>query len=117
MKIATFICPLEELTPNTGGCALVNGQQVAVFRIVDQDGENLYAISNHDPFSRANVLSRGMVGSTKGQPFVASPIYKQRFNLLTGECLDDPQVQLETWSVHCQDGKIYIEPRPRQIAA
>ena len=49
------VCALEDIVPDTGVCALVNGAQVAVFRV---DGDRVYAIGNHDPFSRANVLSR-----------------------------------------------------------
>ena len=69
------ICKLEDLPRNSGACVLVEGQQIAIFRVE----ENLYAIDNHDPFSKANVVSRGIVGDIKGELCVASPIYKQHF--------------------------------------
>ena len=47
------ICDLEDILPDTGVCALVAGEQVAIFRVEDQ----LYAVGNRDPFSGANVLS------------------------------------------------------------
>ena len=74
-------------------------------------------VSNHDPFSKANVLSRGIVGSIQGDFVVASPIYKQRFNLATGQCLEDETIQLDTWPVHCKDGSIFIESQPSSAAA
>jgi nitrite reductase (NADH) small subunit len=105
----TTICPLERILPNTGVCALVNGQQIAVFRV--GDGSDVYAIDNFDPFSKAYVLSRGIVGDSlkyNGIPKVASPIYKQNFSLLTGECLDDPTVQLQTFPVRVVDGQVQV---------
>ena len=51
------VCELEKILPATGVCALVKGQQIAIFR--PHDDEQLYALSNIDPFSAASVLSRG----------------------------------------------------------
>lgn len=83
----------------------MNGQQVAIFRV----GQNqLYAIDNYDPFSKAYVLSRGIVGDRHGTPKVASPIYKQNFNLKTGECFDDASVQIGTFAVQLIDNQVQI---------
>ena len=60
-------------------CALLDGQQVAMFRV----GDAVHAIGNHDPASGANVLSRGIVGDVAGELVVASPMYKQHFSLVT----------------------------------
>src|SRR5690349_12443210 len=70
------VCRLADIVPNTGVCALICDRQVAVFRL---DDDSVHAIGNHDPFSRTNVLSRGIVGDLKGEPVVASPVYKQHF--------------------------------------
>jgi nitrite reductase (NADH) small subunit len=102
----TTICPLDRILPNTGVCALVNGQQIAVFRV--GDGMDVYAIDNYDPFSKAYVLSRGIVGDRNGTPKVASPIYKQNFSLLTGSCLDDATVILKTFPVQIIDGQVQV---------
>lgn len=91
------VCPFDDLVPDRGVCALVGGQQVAVFRVAPDD--QLFAIANRDPFSGANVLSRGIVGSKEGTPKVASPMYKQCFDLRTGACLDDPGVSVPTFAV------------------
>ncbi len=61
----------------------------------------LHAVDNVDPFSGASVLSRGIVGDAGGVPTVASPVYKQRFDLRTGRCLDDPS----TARAHVYDGR------------
>ena len=106
----TRICQLEDIVPNTGVCALVGGEQVAVFRL---DGDSLYAISNHDPFSRANVLSRGIVGDLKGELVVASPVYKQHFSLATGRCLEDESVSVPTFAVQVEDGTVYVSASRR----
>jgi nitrite reductase (NADH) small subunit len=102
----TTICPLERILPNTGVCALINDRQIAVFRV--GEGQDVYAIENYDPFSKAYVLARGIVGDRQGIPKVASPIYKQNFSLLTGECLDDSTVKLQTFLVQVIDGQVQV---------
>lgn len=101
----TTVCTLEDIIPNTGVCALVNGQQVAIFRV---GPDQLYAIDNYDPFSKAYVLSRGIVGDRNGIPKVASPIYKQNFNLKTGECLDDSTVTIRTFAVQLVENQVQV---------
>ncbi|MER6340353.1 nitrite reductase small subunit NirD [Streptomyces tendae] len=90
-------CDLGALLPGRGVAALLpDGGQVALFR--DRDG-GLYAIDNRDPFTGAAVLSRGLTGTHRGRPFVASPLLKQRFDLTTGECLDDAAMRVQTYQV------------------
>ena len=102
------VCAYDSIYPDTGVCALVDGQQVAVYRLSDG---TLHALSNHDPFSGANVMSRGIVGDRGGEPKVASPIYKQSFDLRTGVCLDDTTVTVPTYPVRvvARDGRIDVE--------
>ena len=99
------ICTVDRLTPDRGVVALVDGEQVAVFLL--GTGE-LFAIANRDPFSGADVLARGIVGDAGGVPFVASPVYKQRFDLRTGQCLDDPDVSVATWPVRKSGGVVEV---------
>lgn len=100
------VCALDDIVPNTGVCCLVRGVQVAVFRV--GAGEVVYAIGNTDPFSGANVLSRGIVGDRGGRPKVASPIYKQSFCLQSGVCLDDENVSVPTFEVRVHAGHVEI---------
>ncbi|MGJ5828153.1 nitrite reductase small subunit NirD [Streptomyces ossamyceticus] len=91
------VCDLSALLPGRGVAALLpDGEQVALFR--DRAG-TLYAIDNRDPFGGAAVLSRGLTGSHQGRPFVASPLLKQRFDLESGQCLDDEAVRIRTYEV------------------
>ncbi len=99
------VCPLEKLIPGRGVCALVGELQIAVFRIA---GDEVYAISNFDPFSKAFVLSRGIVGSRAERLKVASPVYKQSFDLVNGVCLDDATVTLPTYEVRVVDGMVQV---------
>jgi nitrite reductase (NADH) small subunit len=79
--------------------------------------------SNYDPFGKASVLARGIVGTrtlrTEGGeeqvPFVASPLLKQPFDLRTGACLDDPAVVVPTYPVRVEDGIVSIGPRRATI--
>jgi nitrite reductase (NADH) small subunit len=103
----TTVCLLNRIAINTGVCALVNDVQVAIFRV--GDGTQVYAISNYDPFSKAHVLSRGIVGDRNGIPKVASPVYKQNFNLITGECLDDSSVKVATFLAQVVDEQVQVK--------
>jgi nitrite reductase (NADH) small subunit len=100
------VCRLEDIVPNTGVCALMGERQIAVFRL---DDDSVYAIDNRDPFSRANVLSRGIVGDLKGEVVVASPVYKQHFSLATGQCLEDPGVRLAVFPVRVEGDAILVQ--------
>ncbi|MFT5693624.1 MAG: nitrite reductase (NADH) small subunit [Oceanicoccus sp.] len=102
------ICPLATIIPNAGRCALIGEKQVAIFRIEKDGADELYAIDNHDPFSKANVLSRGIVGSMSDHIVVASPIYKQHFCLKTGRCLEEEETQLKTWPVRVANETVQI---------
>ena len=101
------ICSLDDIVPQTGVCALLGRKQVAVFRVAGTPDE-LYALSNFDPFSKAFVLSRGIVGDRAGVPKVASPVFKQNFDLRTGQCLDDPAVAVKSYPVRLRAGRVEI---------
>jgi nitrite reductase (NADH) small subunit len=103
------VCAVEELSPNRGVCAFVAGSQVAVFYLIKD--KTIYAVDNYDPFSKANVLSRGITGDIKGEVVVASPIYKQHFSLKDGQCLEDASVRINTYPVRVVAGRVQIGHR------
>ncbi len=105
--VATWVdvCAYDELLPERGACALVDGRQVALFRTYDG---SLYALSNYDPFSGAYVLSRGILGTRGGAPTVASPMYKQVFDLTSGLCLDDPGTSVPTFSIRLNGDRVEV---------
>lgn len=110
----TTICQDEQLSSNLGVCALVGSHQVAIFRVRDQ----VFALDNFDPFSGSNVISRGIIGDLQGCLVVASPIYKQHFDLSTGQCLEDDDVRLNTFPVRLHEGVIQVMSTPfeQQVA-
>jgi len=99
------VCRLKDIIPNTGVCALVHGRQVAVFRVTD---DRLFALAAFDPFSKANVLSRGIVGDLKGELVVASPVYKHHFSLQSGQCLEDEGVRLDVFPVRLEGHTVWV---------
>lgn len=104
----TAICSAEDLIPNVGVCAKVNNKQIAVFMLALADGEQqLFAIDNHDPKSNANVLSRGIVGDLKGHLVVASPLYKNHYDLTTGQCLEE-DYSIPVYAVRNTNGMIEV---------
>lgn len=101
---------ISEIPPSTGVCALVDGKQIAVFRI----GDDVYAIGNRDPFTNANVLSLGIVGDQNGVLKVTSPLLKQAFALETGICLDDPKIRVPAYHARNDDGVVEVSATPRR---
>jgi nitrite reductase (NADH) small subunit len=100
------VCSVDDLQPDSGVCALVNGQQVAIFYMPKDKA--VFAINNYDPFGNANVLSRGIIGDINGQAVVASPLYKQHFNLQTGVCLEDETVTIPAYTVRIENGSVQV---------
>jgi nitrite reductase (NADH) small subunit len=102
----TTVCQITDIKPNTGVCALFHDEQVAIFRLGET--KSVYALSNYDPFSKAYVLSRGIVGDRQGILKVAAPIYKQNINLATGEYLDDPEIKIPTYPVRVVNSEVQL---------
>ncbi|RZL54254.1 MAG: nitrite reductase small subunit NirD [Variovorax sp.] len=102
----TDVCAAADILPDTGVCALVDGVHVAVFRIGED--EQFFAIDNVDPKSGASVLSRGLTGSLGDRIVVASPIYKNHFDLRTGECLESPEHSVRAHAVRVEAGGVQV---------
>lgn len=105
------ICPVNDILLDTGVGALIDRQPVAVFRLSGLDGgpDEVYCIDGVDPFTGVPSLARGIVGSAGDAPIVAAPLYKQRFDLRTGQCLDDEAVQLQTYPTRIVDAMVVVE--------
>ncbi len=104
----TRVCALDDILPDTGVCARVQGRHVAVFRLGDG---RLFAIDNIDPKSGASVLARGLVGSLGDTTVVASPLYKHHFDLATGACLELPELSVTAHAVRCDGGQVFVALR------
>lgn len=99
------VCSVDDLQTNSGVCALVADEQVAIFYMEDK---SIYAINNYDPFGKVHVLSRGMVGDIKGEPMVSSPLYKQHFSLKTGVCFEDENVSVASYGIRIDGDRVKV---------
>ncbi|WP_067468682.1 nitrite reductase small subunit NirD [Nocardia amamiensis] len=106
----TQACRLDYLIPGRGVAVLLKGgRQAALFLL---EGGMLYAVGNIDPFGKAAVMSRGIVGDRGGVPVVASPLLKQAFSLVDGRCLDDESAMLPVYAVRVDDGIVSVSNEP-----
>lgn len=108
------VCALADLDVERGRAALLDGAQVALFRLADG---TVRATSNLDPYSGANVLSRGIVGSKtladgSEAPTIASPLHKQAWDLRTGAVVEtqgkDP-IDIAVFPVAVDDGAVLVK--------
>ena len=99
------VCDYGDLLPERGVRALVDGTAVAVFLLSDG---SVHAIADVDPFSGASVLSRGIVGTRNDAPVVASPMFKQSFDLRTGVCVDDASMHVAVLPVRVAQGRVLV---------
>ncbi|MDT3253407.1 nitrite reductase small subunit NirD [Serratia sp. root2] len=100
------LCPVTDILPGTGVCALIGAQQVAIFR--PHADEQVFAISNVDPFAQASVLSRGLIAEHQGELWVASPLKKQHFRLHDGYCLEDGSRSVAHFTSRVVDGMVQV---------
>ena len=106
------VCRVAELEVERGASALVHGQAMAIFRTSDG---GVYALGNHDPFDRTALLSKGIVGTRDGTPFVGSPRHGHAFDLRTGRCLDDEHVAVPAYDVRVVEGVVLVGKRREAV--
>jgi nitrite reductase (NADH) small subunit len=104
------VCEVSDLVMNSGVCALVNNIQIAIFALEYSDAQfpTLFAVNNFDPIGKANVMSRGILGSIEQEAVVASPLYKHHFKLNSGQCVQMPEVSLMTYQIRCDQSDVYV---------
>jgi nitrite reductase (NADH) small subunit len=103
------VCSEADLVTNSGVCALINDQQIALFKIKSANKEQLFAVSNWDPIGKANVLYRGLLGSVQDAKVIISPLYKQRYCLESGQCLDDDAIKLIVYPVRIEKKLVQLQ--------
>ncbi len=113
----TDVCHVDDLDVERGVAALIDGEQVALFKLVDSC---VHAVQHLDPVSGAHVLARGIVGSRAGRPTICSPVYKQVYDLQTGECLEalgaSPQ-PLRCWPCRVAHGRVWVRIDDAELAS
>lgn len=105
------VCKVGELEVERGATALVHGQAIALFRLQVAGEDRVYALGNHDPFAKASVIAKGIVGIRGTIPFVASPAHRHAFDLRNGICLEDPHFTVPAYAVRILDGVVQVGPR------
>ncbi|PVE95627.1 MULTISPECIES: nitrite reductase small subunit NirD [unclassified Microbacterium] len=103
------ICAISDLEVERGRAALLGSEQLALFLLADG---TVHAVSNLDPYSGANVISRGIVGTRGEAPTVASPLHKQVFDLRTGACLETqgkPDASLRVYPVRVTADGVHVD--------
>ena len=88
---------------------MVNGEGVALFYLPGTE-QKVFALEDWDPVGKASVISRGIIGDIRNRLVVASPLYKQHFDLATGECLEDESVALGVYSVRIEGEEVLLAP-------
>ena len=101
------LCSTADLVANSGVVALLEGQQVALFYLPENE-QQVFAIGNCDPKSGANVIGRGIIGHLQGELVIASPLYKQHYRLRDGGCLEYPELNLPVWPVRLNGAVVEI---------
>jgi len=102
------VCTVEDLVPDSGIAVWTADGPVAVFYLPHRLPA-LFAVSHTDPFTGANVLARGISGDVRGEPVVASPLYKQHFSLRSGVCLEDDSARVKVYPVLLDGNRIRLE--------
>lgn len=100
-------CLIDDIDAGTGVCALISNKQVALFRPTKE--AKVFAIDNFDPIGKANVLSRGLIADIKQTLTVASPLYKQHYDLETGQCLEDDSLKVPVYEVKVKNGEVWVK--------
>jgi nitrite reductase (NADH) small subunit len=99
------VCALADLEPEWGEAALIGDRQLAVFRLWD---DRVMITSNLDPRSGAAVMARGIVGTRAGLPTVTSPLHKETYDLITGKCLSNRDLELPVHPSRVSDGVVQV---------
>ncbi|ANS43468.1 Nitrite reductase [NAD(P)H] [Serratia inhibens PRI-2C] len=108
------VCALADIPANAGIAARLGQRQIALFHLPDS---GVYALANQEPDSDANVLARGLLGDVAGVPVVISPLYKQRFRLSDGSCVDNAQSGVTAWPVRVTAGRVWVYSQPLAVQA
>lgn len=98
------ICQVSDIPHDAGIGARLGEHQIALFRFGDQ----IFALDNREPESRANVLSRGLLGDSDGEPVVISPLYKKRIRLRDGCLQENGEFAVRAWPIKVENGQVLV---------
>lgn len=99
-------CSIEDIPEDGGGCALINGEQIAIYNFTRR-GE-WFATQNLCPHKQQMALSRGMIGTHGEEPKVACPFHKKTFSLKSGECLSGDSYEIKTYPIKIEGNSVFV---------
>jgi nitrite reductase (NADH) small subunit len=99
------VCRVADLEVAWGEAALIDGEQVALIKV---SASEVCAVSHRDPATGAHVMARGIVGNKGWHRTLASPLHKEVYDLVTGECFTDPALSLRIYPVRLRDGMVTV---------
>ncbi len=100
------VCFLSQLRAECGVAAVLADGPVAIFNVGDPG--QIFAVGHIDPRTQTPTIARGLVGSADGEPIVVSPLLKDRFSLVTGECLNADLPPLATYEVSVEQERVHV---------
>lgn len=98
------VCTENDLELNWGEVALIDSHQYAVVKTK----HGIYAFDHQDPNSGSLVMARGIIGEKDSHSTVASPLYKEVYDLSTGTCVSGAEYSLPVYPVQVRDGDVYL---------
>lgn len=99
-------CSVTDIPEDGGGCALINGEQIAIFNFT-RSGE-WFATQNLCPHKQQMALSRGMIGSVGEEPKVACPFHKKTFSLKDGSCLSGDDYHIKIYPIKIEGDTVFV---------
>jgi len=94
------VCKVSDLKEGRSQVARVLTRRIAVFRI---DGM-LYAIEGDCKHQKASIADGDLDGT-----IVTCPVHAWKYDITTGECLNEPWAKLKTYVVSIEDDHIWVE--------
>jgi NAD(P)H-dependent nitrite reductase small subunit len=109
----TDVGAVEDFPEHGGGAVKIGKTELAVYNHAAVG--KWYATQNSCPHKQLQVLSRGVVGLQGDQPKVACPIHKNTYNLDTGKGISNPGLNLATFEVKTETGRVFLNLPPAEV--
>jgi NAD(P)H-dependent nitrite reductase small subunit len=103
----------EDFPERGGGAVKVGNTELAVYNhaVIGK----WYATQNSCPHKQLQVLSRGLIGMAGDTPKVACPIHKNTYNLETGKGISNPGLNVATFEVKVEAGRVLLHVPPNDV--
>ena len=107
MKTWKKAIKIDAIPLQSGGAIKFGDKQIALFHF---DHNIWYAVQNLCPLDGQMIISRGLIGETKGAAKIACPMHKHTYFLESGKAIDeDEPATLQTYATKVEEGQVFIE--------